>query len=660
MHRRLLPARNDCARLTTWVRGRGVMGLVSVAALIAVVAVFPGGPTVPSGARSPRTGAPGHVSTGATMSTTVPGQAWAKRITGYLRAGDGNLLHFSVLLPRATGRFPVIMNYSGYDPGSIGGVAYQQGDTAMWPDLDSTLLHAGYAVLGVNMPGTGCSQGRFDLFSPRWGSDGADAVQWAAHQSWSTGNVGMDNWSYAGIGQLATAVDRPANLRAIAPGMVVTDPTRDVGYPGGVENTLFPDVWWLFIKTMWSYAATTARAEGDHLCLADVAAHLHQGAGASPPVVLRAHPYVDAYSASRSLLAHTSRIDVPVLSVEDWQDEATGVRGGYYQNTLDPARTWYVGTNGVHDFYVSTRYRQLLVRFFDRFVKGEHNGFDRGPHAWIWQDTTAPGAPIPDDTQLESASPGWVVPVSTLPVRVRPVALALRQGGALTSGPSTGTGSPDAYRYPVPGPQVNADLGVGETEWQGAPPSTTGSLAYTTAPLAHDVTLFGTASADLWVSSTSDDVDLQVTVTEVRSDGSEEYVQRGWLRVSQRQVDGSRSTALRPFHPQTRSSVRPLRPGTPVLARVEIDKFSHTFRAGSSIRIWIDSPSTTGEWGFADPTTPATIHVWHDPGHPSKVVLGVLSTARAPIAEPACGTLISEPCRPNPLAVPGGVPLRIP
>ena len=660
MRRRSRPVQAAWAGPGAGARTRAPVGLAALAVLVAGVVALPT-PRIAATRPAPsRVTTLAYAPTPSAVSTGTTGQPWAERITGYLRAGDGNLLHYSVLLPRSSGRFPVIMNYSGYDPGSIGGVAYQQGNTAMWPSLDTTLLQAGYAVLGVNMPGTGCSQGRFDLFSRLWGSDGADAVQWAAHQPWSTGNVGMDNWSFAGIGQLAVAIDRPANLRAIAPEMVVADPTRDVGYPGGVENTVFPDVWWLFMTTMWGYAQTTAQAEGDQLCLADIAAHLQQGEGVSPPVLLRAHPYVDAYSASRSLVTHTSRIDVPVLSVEDWQDEATGVRGGYYQSTLDPSRTWYVGTNGVHDFYVSTRYRQLLVRFFDRFVKGVHNGFDQGPHAWIWEDTTAPGAPIPNDNQLESATPGWVIPVASLPVRVRPLPLALRGGGGLTTGTSTGGGAPDAYSYPVRGPQVNADLGVGEAEWQSGPPSTTGSLEYTTARLAHDVTLFGSGSADLWVSSTSPDADLQVTVTEVRPDGAEEYVQRGWLRLSQRQVDPSRSTVLAPFHPQTRSAVQAMHPGTPVLARLEIEKFSHTFRAGSSIRIWIDAPSATGEWAFADPTTPATIHVWHDATHPSRVVFGVLSTADAPIAEPACNTLISEPCRANPVAVPAAASLRIP
>ena len=130
------------------------------------------------------------------------GAPWARRITGYLPARDGTLLHYSVLLPAAKGRFPVVMNYSGYDAGSIGGAAYRRGDTAMWPGLDTSLLRAGYAVFGVNMRGTGCSQGNFLLFDPHWGTDGYDAIEWAARQRWSDGRVGMANWSYAGLSQV--------------------------------------------------------------------------------------------------------------------------------------------------------------------------------------------------------------------------------------------------------------------------------------------------------------------------------------------------------------------------------------------------------------------------------------------------------------------------
>ncbi|MCB0871111.1 MAG: CocE/NonD family hydrolase, partial [Solirubrobacterales bacterium] len=120
---------------------------------------------------------------------------WAERLTGYMDARDGMDLKYSVLLPPGDGPFPAIMNYSGYDPGSIGGTAYQAGNTTMDPELDAKLLKAGYAVVGVNMRGTGCSDGNFSLFANEWGTDGYDAVEWTADQPWSNGKVGMANWS---------------------------------------------------------------------------------------------------------------------------------------------------------------------------------------------------------------------------------------------------------------------------------------------------------------------------------------------------------------------------------------------------------------------------------------------------------------------------------
>lgn len=542
----------------------------------------------------------------------------------------------------------MVVNYSGYDAGSIGGAAYRKGDTAMWPRLDASLLRAGYAVLGVNMRGTGCSGGgAFDLFSRRWGTDGRDAVEWAARRTWSTGRIGMANWSYAGLSQLFTAVERPPHLRAIAPGMVVTDPLRDVSSLGGVPNILFPAGWWMFIQSQWDNARTTARAEHDGRCLANIADHKARSTTTSPPALQVRHPYYDAFIAGRQLWTRTHRIDVPVLSLEDWQDEATGVRGGYYQSTLDPKRTWYVGTNGIHDIYTSTRWRKLLLRFFERYLKGRRNGFDRQHHVQIWQDTAAPGAPLPSDLQLERAKPAWVIKLRRLPVAVEPLRLWLHHAGTLTTDRASTDEQPGAYAYPDASPSVNASLFPGEREWASAAPSATHSLSFTTAPLPRAMTFFGPASADLWISSTATDTDVQVTVTEVRPDGQEQYVQRGWLRVSQRALDRRRSTALRPFHPQTAASVAALTPGTPVLARVEIQKFSHAFRTGSSIRIWIDTPSTTGEEGFDALQTPAINRIWTDPSHPSRLVLGELRDAPAPKPLSTCNSLIAEPCRTN-------------
>jgi predicted acyl esterase len=58
-------------------------------------------------------------------------RVFARRLTGYLPVRDGTQLRYSVLLPKGKGPFPVIVNYSGYDPGSIGGPAYLDDNTAM-------------------------------------------------------------------------------------------------------------------------------------------------------------------------------------------------------------------------------------------------------------------------------------------------------------------------------------------------------------------------------------------------------------------------------------------------------------------------------------------------------------------------------------------------
>ena len=123
---------------------------------------------------------------------------------------------------------------------------------------------------------------------------------------------------------------RPPQLKAIAPGMAVTDPWRDVGYPGGVTNMLFPSAWWAYIQNMWAYAAQTAAAEGDTRCLSDIAAHEALSETNSPPADLMRYPYpegrVAGYPATDVLVCRrTQRIDVPVFSMVDWEDEATGL-----------------------------------------------------------------------------------------------------------------------------------------------------------------------------------------------------------------------------------------------------------------------------------------------------------------------------------------------
>ena len=182
-----------------------------------------------------------------------------------------------------------------------------------------------------------------------------------------------------------------------------------------------------------------------------------------------------------------------------------------------------------------------------------------------------------------------------------------------------------------------------------------GSVAYTTPALERDVVTFGDASLDLWIASTTAAGDLEATLTEVRPDGQETFVQRGWLRMANRRLDRRASTRTRPVQTHREVDARPLVPGQPTFARLAIQPVSHVFRQGSSIRVTIEAPSSfTGLWGFDYDTTPSTLSVLHDAAHRSKLVLGILPDERALAPLPDCNTVLLQFCRPSPFSVPGG------
>jgi predicted acyl esterase len=235
-----------------------------------------------------------------------------------------------------------------------------------------------------------------------------------------------------------------------------------------------------------------------------------------------------------------------------------------------------------------------------------------------------------------------------LPVAVQEKVFALSTGGSLLD-KDAGDGKGDTYDYPVPGPSVNTQMF--EDAWgQQASGWRKGSLAYTSAPLAGTLVTYGPASADLWISSTATDTDLQVTLTELRPDGQEVFIQRGWLRASDRAVDPKASTPVRPVLFDKPETTAGLTPDEPALARVELNKFSHPFRAGSRIRMWIDTPSDTGEFGFNYVSLPAKNTIWHDEAHPSRLVIGILPDVTPPAERAPCGQMLKEPCRKDPLA----------
>jgi uncharacterized protein len=558
---------------------------------------------------------------------------------GYLDRPDGTQLRYVTVRPAQSGRFPVVLFTDYYS----GGTAYTRDSE----QLMAALAARGFAAVGFSVRGTACSSGVFDLLDPRWVGDMRAEVDFAGTQPWSNGRVGMVGVSSAGLLQyFAAAADSP-HLAAIAPAGTLADLYRDGSYPGGIPNVAFAALFTAAQREPAANSLQTALAEGDAAC----APHFAQGQIAGAPFaasILQAdHPWVDEFNAQRSPGRYFDAIHVPTLLLQTWEDDQVGPRGfdGFERLfRADRRRTWLIASNGNHTFneLPSPRYRDQVVRFLERYVAGVDNGWERTPHVQLWFDTDTTGAP------------GFSYDTRTWPVAGTPIALYLHGDGTMSSDAGAGAAAPRSYRYPWHASSVNIGAAGVSSGWT---PELTpdGRLVYTTRALGRDLAVAGPGSLDLWLGSTATDTDLQATLAEVRPDGRELYVQRGWLRASHRKLDRHASTVTRPVQTHLHADAEALTPGVPTPMRLEVFPFAHMFRKGSAIRISIEAPTGfTGLWGFASNPSPATNTIYADVGHPSRLVLNVIPKLTAPIALPACDTLRSEPCRSGTAPVPPG------
>lgn len=565
--------------------------------------------------------------------------------TGYIEVTDGTRLRYHMQRLEDAPPGPVVMQYDGYDAGT--GSYFSN-----IPEAKERLMQLGYSILGVSVRGTGCSSGGFDLFDPQRAIDGAEAVEWAAIQPWSDGNVGMMGYSYPGIMQLFTAGQQPAHLKAIAPSNVIFDLYRDVGSPGGIPNGAFTALFTAQQQAPGALGIFEAIAQADPECFANYLAN--RTAYQSFAVEGVQSPHIDGSFGwhERSPATTAANINVPVLHINYWQDEQTGSRlGGLLEpggllSVLDLNKTWSVMSNGNHDLTWShPLHVELLVEFFEHYLRGVNNGWESTPHILILHEL--------DAAELQ---PSWITQYNQLP-EPRPATLYLREGGILANEAPTTAEAGDSYAYPVPSTPTNPLPDPADILHQlwSLPAPDAGRVVYTTPALAEDVQLLGSASVDLWLSSTADDTDIQATLTEVRPDGQEVYVARGWLRASKRALIEARSTATRPFQDHSEATVEMLTPVEPTFMRLEIFPFGHRFRAGSALRLIIDGPvTTTGDWGaFLNPT-PSMNTVLHDAEHSTKLVIGVMEDdQQRPEALP-CGELANQPCRSSIADVPEG------
>jgi len=239
----------------------------------------------------------------------------------YLEVRDGTRLsvavHFPDPLLAGPPPWPTVVEYSGYDPSNPGS-----------PEPGMVIARQfGYAVVGVNVRGTGCSGGVFDPFSTAQQADGYDVIEVVARQPWVLHNrVGMVGLSFPGIMELYTACTQPPHLAAVAPQSVIEDPWRQQ-WPGGVYNQGFTRSWLANVDgSAAPYGRRWVRERveaGDTVCEANQDLR-YQNIPFEP--LARTMPFYPPDADDRRLSLLVRDVQVPVFLTGAWQDEQTGPR----------------------------------------------------------------------------------------------------------------------------------------------------------------------------------------------------------------------------------------------------------------------------------------------------------------------------------------------
>lgn len=124
-----------------------------------------------------------------------------------------------------------------------------------------------------------------------------------------------------------------------------------------------------------------------------------------------------------------------------------------------------------------------------------------------------------------------------------------------------------------------------------------GTVSYTTPRFAHPAAVAGPITATVYASSTRPETELVAELEDVTPSGASYPVSEGALLGSLRAVDQRRSWSARgmtlmPYHPYTKASARPVKPGAVTRYQIEIFPTLITIAKGDRLRLTLSTADT--------------------------------------------------------------------
>jgi uncharacterized protein len=503
---------------------------------------------------------------------------------------DGVRLKADVFRPAGDGKFPAILNLGPYQkdkPWAVPPTLEEKPNEWMnWETVNPQWwVPRGYAAVRIDGRGSGKSPGRCEPWSRAEAIDFYDAIEWAAAQSWCNGKVGLLGISYFAINQWFVANLQPPSLKAIIPWEGFADLYRDALYHGGILSLFMTN--WFTAHLLHHELGRAAQHQPDGWQVNTLHFWLHNNLDSG------------VFAGAQ---AQWDKINVPMLSVGNWSGMALHLRGNTeaFMRAATPHKKLriHLGSH-VHPFYTEEG-RHDQIRFFDYWLKDIDNGvmdeppvklaIRKGGDAFEWRS----------ENEWPLARSRWTKLYLDLS---QPAGEKAEIAGALEV-KNPPAASSRTYAASSPGSMGSTSAASSQVMGGGIKPGM--GISLETAKLLVDTEITGPLAAVLWVSSSTEDMDLFLTIrnidperkeiTETGQQGTPVPVAKGWLRVSHRELDPELSRPYRPYHRHLRRLY--LKPGEIVKVEVEIWPTSMVFKKGHRIRLDVQPRDGSGSAAY--------------------------------------------------------------
>lgn len=460
---------------------------------------------------------------------------------------DGTTIYVDIYRPDGTVNIPSIVSWSPYGkfesygerlqlpigvpPGTISPMAkFESPDPGYW-------CHYGYALINVDVRGAGNSGGEILCFGTQDGKDGYDLIEWLAKQEWSNGKVALSGVSWVAMSQWCIAAQQPPSLACIAPWGGTSDIYREFVCWGGIPEVGFSNMLIRWMRNTLHGRVTGTGLVEDYLAM------------------IRKYPLMNAYWEDK--IARFENIRIPVYATACWLHFHLRGTIEAWRRIQSPKKWLRLERDSQWaDFHHPEKLADLR-RFFDRYLKDIHNG---------WEETPRVRIDIMDACDVDHRQ--------MVAEKEFPIARTLYKKLYLDAGSDQLSTEPLQEES-----AVSYDAAEGLTTF--------------TYKFKEDTELTGYMKLRLWVEADgSDDMDLFITVQKLDEEGN--FIPAlimdephpgfpGKLRVSHREPDEEQSSEFQPIH--THRSEQLLKPAEIVPVDIEIWPTSMLWHAGEQLRL---------------------------------------------------------------------------